>query len=72
MHDRVTEMLEILTTRRKRSEVLKKMDLNKWVKCMDPIFEAGWVSMGFQGTTNPNQTDQITEAGQRILELINH
>lgn len=74
IHDRVAEMLEILTTRRRRSEVFKKLDLTNQTKnrakYLDPIIEAGWVSMEFQGITHPNQTYQITESGQRVLELI--
>jgi ATP-dependent DNA helicase RecG len=77
MHDKVTEMLEILKVRVKRSELFEKMDLSNQTynraKFLDPLIAAGWLSMEFpQEKTHPNQTYLITDAGRRILELLNN
>jgi ATP-dependent DNA helicase RecG len=75
IHDRVYEILEILTVRMKRSELFEKMDLSNQsknrAKYLDPLIENQWVKMDFPDEkTHPNQTYQLTEAGNRILKLL--
>lgn len=77
IHDRVYEILEILTVRMKRSELFEKMDLSNQsknrAKYLDPLIENGWIEMEFpEERTHPNQTYQITEAGNRILKLLSN
>jgi ATP-dependent DNA helicase RecG len=77
IHDRVSEILEILLERMKRSEFFDRMKLSNQSrnreKYLDPLIESGWVSQEYPGEkTHPNQTYQITEAGRRILQLINN
>jgi ATP-dependent DNA helicase RecG len=77
VHDRVYEILEILTVRMKRSELFEKMDLSNQsknrAKYLDPLIENGWVEMEFpKERPHPNQTYQVTVAGNRILKLLNN
>jgi ATP-dependent DNA helicase RecG len=76
LHDRVPEMLELLSARMRRSELFEKMDLSNQsknrAKYLDPLIEAGWVAMEFpEERTHPNQTYQTTGSGMRVLQLIN-
>ena len=75
VHDRVIEMLFLLQKRQKRAELFEQMDLSNQSKnramYLDPLIELGWVVMGFPNErTHPAQTYEVTEAGQRILNLI--
>ena len=75
VHDRVSEMLEILVARMKREVLFEKMALSNQSKnrskYLDPLIDLGWVTMEFpEKRTNPNQTYKTTESGQRILSII--
>lgn len=75
IHDRALEMLTLLQRRLKRSELFELMDLsnqsNNRARYLDPLIKIGWVAMEFPDErTHPAQTYQITDAGQRILNLI--
>ncbi len=76
IHDRVGEMLKILSNKMKRAVLFNRMNLSNQSKnrsrYLDPLVELGWVKMEFpQEKTSPNQTYMITTAGKRILDLIN-
>jgi ATP-dependent DNA helicase RecG len=76
VHDRVPEMLSLLLNKRSRSELFEAMDLSNQSKnrarYLDPLLAVGWVAMEYpEERTHPNQAYQITEAGKRILNLIN-
>lgn len=75
VHERVGEMLSILTTRMKRAELFKKMGLTNQSKnrskYLDPLLELGWVEMEFpEKKTSPIQKYITTESGHRLLKLI--
>lgn len=76
VHDRVAEMLTLLQKKLKRVELFEEMDLSNQsrnrAKYLDPLIEIGWVAMEFpEEKTHPYQSYHTTEAGQRILNLIN-
>lgn len=75
IHDRVSEILEILNDRMKREDLFKLMGLSNQTKnrsrYLDPLINFGWIKKEFPDEkTNPNQTYQITASGRRILSLI--
>lgn len=75
VHDRVGEMLFMLQTPVKRSEMFERMGLSNQTKnrekYLDPLIEMGWVAKEHpEETTHPTQTYRTTEAGKRILNLI--
>ncbi|MCX8482781.1 MAG: putative DNA binding domain-containing protein [Crocinitomicaceae bacterium] len=75
IHDRVSEMLEILETRLKRAELFEKMNLSNQSKnrfrYLDPLIENGWVAAEFPDEkTHPNQTYVITTSGERLFKLL--
>ncbi len=75
IHDRVKEMLELLSTSLKREQLFGKMGLSNQtknrIKYLDPLIKIGWVKKEFPDeTTNPNQTYQTSESGKKILSLI--
>lgn len=75
IHDRVAEMLEMLTVRMKRAELFEKMVLSNQsknrAKFLDPLIDHDWVALEYpEDKTHPNQTYETTAAGRRILGLI--
>ncbi|QMU31366.1 RNA-binding domain-containing protein [Adhaeribacter radiodurans] len=75
VHDRVKEMLYILTNRIKSAELFRRMGLTNQtknrVRYLDPLVELGWVELEYpKEKTSPKQRYQITDAGKRILNLI--
>jgi len=76
IHYRVAQILEILISSMKREVLFEKMNLSNQSKnrsrYLDPLINLGWVEKEFpEEITNPNQTYKTTEAGKRILSLIN-
>lgn len=76
IHERVAEMLTLLIDKMKRADLFARMNLtnqtNNREKYLDPLLEAGWVIMDFpKKRTSPNQRYQTTEAGMRLLNLLN-
>lgn len=75
VHDRVQEMLSILSNHVTRQGLFDTMDLTNQsrnrAKYLDPLINLGWVSQDYPGEkTHPNQRYKITEAGERILKLL--
>lgn len=75
IHDRVKEMLELLSTKLKREQLFEKMELSNQtkniLKYLDPLIKIGWIEKEFPDKkTNPNQTYQTSESGKKILSLI--
>ena len=75
IHDRVKEMLELLSTSLKREQLFEKMELSNQtknrLKYLDPLIKIGWIEKEFPDEiTNPNQTYQTSESGKKILSLI--
>lgn len=75
IHDRVQEMLSILSNHMTRQDLFDAMDLTNQsrnrAKYLDPLINLGWVSQDYLGEkTHPNQRYKITEAGERILKLL--
>lgn len=75
IHERVTEILEILTLKMKRAELFERMELSNQSKnrekFLDPLIDIGWIEKEFpEDVTNPNQRYQATKAGKRILNLM--
>jgi ATP-dependent DNA helicase RecG len=75
VHERVSEMLGILTVKMKREVLFKKMGLSNQSKnrskYLDPLIDLGWIAMEFtEKITNPNQTYKTTDSGKRILSII--
>lgn len=75
IHDRVQEMLSILSNHMTRQGLFDAMDLTNQsrnrAKYLDPLINLGWVSQDYPGEkTHPNQRYKITEAGERILKLL--
>lgn len=75
IHDRVQEMLSILSNHITRQDLFDAMDLTNQsrnrAKYLDPLINLGWVSQDYpREKTNPNQRYKITEAGERILKLL--
>lgn len=75
IHDRVVEMLELLSTRMKRELQFEKMGLSNQTKnsskYLEPLIKIGWVEKQYPEIKNRNQAYQITTSGKRILSLIN-
>lgn len=76
LHERVVEMLTLLLKKRDRSSLFETMKLSNQsknrAKYLDPLLELGWVSMSHPNEkTHPLQTYLITDAGKRILNLVN-
>jgi ATP-dependent DNA helicase RecG len=75
IHPRVKEVLSMLLTPNRRSELFRQMGLSKHtdhrVKYLDPLVKCGWISFSHpDNPTHPNQTYHTTEAGKRILRLL--
>jgi len=75
IHDRVQEMLSILSNHMTRQDLFDAMDLTNQsrnrAKYLDPLINLGWVSQDYPGEkTHPNQRYKITETGERILKLL--
>ncbi|MDD4645942.1 MAG: putative DNA binding domain-containing protein [Bacteroidales bacterium] len=75
VHERVLEMLEIMTVKIKRDDLFKKMGLSNQSKnrshYLDPLIRLGWIIKEFPEEPNhPNQTYHITQSGGKILSLI--
>ena len=75
IHDRVVEMLEILSTWMKRELLFEKLGLSNQTKnrskYLDPLIKIGWVEKQYPEINNRNQVYQIITSGKRILSLIN-
>ncbi|NDP22363.1 MAG: transcriptional regulator [Paludibacter sp.] len=76
IHDRVEEMLKLLSVKLKREQLFDKMGLSNQsknrLKFLDPLIKIGWIEKEFpEEMTNPNQAYQTSESGKRILSLIN-
>lgn len=76
VHDRVSEMLSLLSEYITRQHLFDNLNLTNQsknrAKYLDPLLKCGWVEQEFpEETTHPNQRYRITKAGKRILELIN-
>ena len=76
MHERVAEILEILIVKLKRGDLFEKMALTNQTfnreKYLDPLVKCGWIALSHpDNLTHPNQTYQTTQAGKRILSLLN-
>jgi ATP-dependent DNA helicase RecG len=74
IHDRVVEMLELLSTWIKRELLFEKMGLSNQTKnsskYLEPLIKIGWVEKQYPEIKNRNQTYQTTASGKRILSLI--
>jgi len=75
VHERVLEMLEMMTVKIKRDDLFKKMELSNQSKnrsrYLDPLIRLGWIVKSFpEKPNNPNQTYFITQSGEKVLSLI--
>ncbi|WP_262246883.1 Fic family protein [Parapedobacter soli] len=75
VHDRVVEMLSVLFEYMSRQELFESMNLTNQsknrAKYLDPLIKCGWVEQEFpNNTTHPNQRYRITEAGLRLLNIL--
>lgn len=70
IHDRVSQILEILLVRMKREKLFELMDLSNQSKnrskYLDPLIKFGWIEKEFPDEkTNPNQTYKTSESGKK-------
>lgn len=75
VHERVLEMLEIMSVKIRRDDLFKKMELSNQSKnrsrYLDPLIRLGWIVKSFpEKPNNPNQTYFITQSGEKVLSLI--
>jgi len=74
VHDRVKEMLELLSTSLKREQLFEKMELSNQtknsLKYLEPLIKIGWVEKQYPGIKNRNQAYMISNSGKKILSLI--
>ena len=75
VHERVADILGLLTMNMKSAELFEHLALSKQtknkVKYLDPLIAYGWVAMEFpEDKKHRNQTYQTTEAGKRVLRLL--
>ena len=75
VHDRVIEILKLLSTWTKRTILFKQLDLSNHSTnrktYLDPLIDLGWVTMEYpEKRTHPNQRYKITDSGQLVLKLI--
>ncbi len=75
VHDKVREILNILSDWTKRADLFEKLELTNQTfnneKYLEPLIKLGWVEMELPETKNsPKQRYKITASGNRILNLI--
>ncbi len=74
IHERVKEMLDLLSTKLKREQLFEKMGLSNQtknsVKYLEPLIKIGWVEKQYSGVKNRNQAYLISNSGKKILSLI--
>lgn len=76
VHSRVRGILAATATWISREEIFEKIGLSNQsknrVKYIDPLLDLAWIEMKYpENKTNPAQRYKITEAGKRVLMLIN-
>jgi ATP-dependent DNA helicase RecG len=74
IHDRVVEILELLSTWMKRELLFEKMELSNQTKnsskYLEPLIKIGWVEKQYPENKNRNQSYHTTASGKRILSLV--
>ncbi len=75
VHQRVGEVLRILLTQMRRTELFERMGLSNHTKnrkkYLDPLIDLGWVKMEFPNKrTSPVQRYKTTDSGKELLRLI--
>ena len=74
IHDRVVEILELLSMWMKRELLFEKMELSNQTKnsskYLEPLIKIGWVEKQYPDNKNRNQSYQTTASGNRILSLV--
>ena len=74
IHERVKEMLDLLSTKLKREQLFKKMGLSNQtknsIKYLEPLIKIGWVEKQYSGVKNRNPAYLLSNSGKKILSLI--
>jgi ATP-dependent DNA helicase RecG len=75
IHSRVSDILNLFLTAKKRTELFEELGLTNHSKnrkrYLDPLIDYGWVKMLYTETkTSPKQMYLITDTGKRLLKLL--
>lgn len=75
LHNRVKDVLEVVTEWIKRADLFKKMNLSNHStnreKYLDPLINLRWIEMEYPDKrTSPKQRYKNTESGKRLLGLL--
>ncbi len=75
IHDRVYTLLNLVIEWKKRSEIFSGLGLSNQTKnkkkYLDPVIAAGWIKLKDpDNKTNRNQQYQITDSGNRLIEIL--
>ncbi|SEU15129.1 ATP-dependent DNA helicase RecG [Draconibacterium orientale] len=75
IHSRVSDILNLFLTAKKRTELFEELGLTNHSKnrkrYLDPLIDYGWVKMLYTETkTSPKQMYLTTDTGKRLLKLL--